>query len=107
MAGEEEACAKEEVEEERLTIYVYTMYHSYMKIRLVKWGNSLGLRIPKVFAVQLGLNSDSELEMKIDKDEIVVSKPSVPTLDEMLSQVTDDNKHEEIDFGPSVGKEVW
>ena len=78
-----------------------------MKIRLVKWGNSLGLRIPKVFAVQLGLNSDSELEMKIDKDEIVVSKPSVPTLDEMLSQVTDDNKHEEIDFGPSVGKEVW
>jgi len=45
--------------------------------------------------------------MKIDKDKIIVSKSSVPTLDEMLSQVTDDNKHEEIDFGSSVGEEVW
>lgn len=29
------------------------------------------------------------------------------SLEELLSQVTDDNLHGEIDFGPPVGKEVW
>jgi hypothetical protein len=29
------------------------------------------------------------------------------TLAELLSQVTDDNIHAEVDMGPPVGKEVW
>lgn len=29
------------------------------------------------------------------------------TLEEMLAGITDENRHEEIDFGPPVGKEVW
>jgi antitoxin component of MazEF toxin-antitoxin module len=29
------------------------------------------------------------------------------TLEELLAQITDENIHEEIDFGEAVGKEEW
>ena len=29
------------------------------------------------------------------------------TLEDLLAQVTEDNRHEVVDFGPPVGKEVW
>ena len=34
--------------------------------------------------------------------------PSRPgkTLKELVSQITDENRHEEIDFGPPVGREI-
>lgn len=29
------------------------------------------------------------------------------TLEELLAQVTDENIHEEVDFGLPVGREIW
>lgn len=29
------------------------------------------------------------------------------SLEQMLAQITEDNRHGEIDFGPPMGKEVW
>lgn len=29
------------------------------------------------------------------------------SLEQMLAQITEDNRHGEVDFGPPVGKEVW
>jgi antitoxin component of MazEF toxin-antitoxin module len=29
------------------------------------------------------------------------------SLDELVSRITPENRHEEIDFGPPVGREVW
>jgi hypothetical protein len=34
-------------------------------------------------------------------------RPTKESLDELLSRVTDENRHPEVDFGPPVGKEVW
>lgn len=36
-------------------------------------------------------------------------KPLVrePTLDEMLAQITAENRHAEVDWGSAVGKEAW
>ena len=33
--------------------------------------------------------------------------PDVPSLEELVIRITPENRHEEIDFGPPVGKEVW
>lgn len=30
-----------------------------------------------------------------------------PTLDQLVGQITDENRHTETDFGTPVGKEVW
>ena len=38
-----------------------------------KWGNSLGVRVPKALAEQLGLHDGSEIEMVLRDGEIVIS----------------------------------
>jgi len=31
----------------------------------------------------------------------------VPTLEELVAQITPENRYEETDWGPPVGKEIW
>jgi len=79
-----------------------------MRTQVQKWGNSLGLRIPKSFATEVGLNQGSPVELSLTGGRLVV-EPIVDgeeTLDDLLAQVTDENLHGEVDFGPPVGKEV-
>jgi antitoxin MazE len=80
-----------------------------MVARIKKWGNSLALRIPKELASEAGLDDNSIVEVKVRNGQLVVSRPirPVPTLDDLLEQVTPENRHEETDFGPDQGKEVW
>jgi len=80
-----------------------------VKTRIQKWGNSLALRIPKSFASEVGLECNAPVEISLVDGNLVV-KPDVqpvPSLDELLAQVTEDNMHREIDTGSAVGKEAW
>jgi antitoxin MazE len=80
-----------------------------MRTTVQKWGNSLAVRIPKTFASEAKLAEDSPVELSLEEGRLVVTP--VPrkrrTLAELLAQVTDDNIHPEVDWGPPVGKEVW
>jgi antitoxin MazE len=38
-----------------------------------RWGNSLAIRIPKAFAAQARLAEDSDVEISIEGDRIVIS----------------------------------
>lgn len=79
-----------------------------MQTRIQKWGNSLALRIPKAFAEEAQLDQDSLVEISVSEGKLIV-EPAVPryTLEELLAGVTDENIHEEFDWGRPVGKEVW
>lgn len=90
-----------------LTKDVYTMYHFGMRLRLHKWGNSLALRIPKVFAVQLGLGSGQEMEVSLDEHRLILSSPREIRLRDVVSKITPDNRHEETEWGIPAGREVW
>lgn len=77
-----------------------------MTAKLQKWGNSLGVRIPKSYVRQLNVSDGSEIEITLINDAIVI-KPVTkkPTLDELLSNVTEDNKHTEMECH-STGREL-
>jgi antitoxin MazE len=80
-----------------------------MKTRVQKWGNSLALRIPKSFATEVGLQTDSSVEVSLVKGKLVIT-PIVKrklTLRALLAQVTDNNLHREVDTGSAVGSEAW
>jgi antitoxin MazE len=79
-----------------------------MKTTVQKWGNSLAVRIPRPFAeeVQLEENSTVDLSVRGGKLVIVPAERDV-TLDSLVEQITDENRHEEVRTGPGVGKEVW
>ncbi len=76
-----------------------------------KWGNSLGIRIPKDAADRIGIDQGSELVLNvIGSENIITLKPKKArkkyTLQELLSQITPENRHKEIDFGIE-GRELF
>lgn len=82
------------------------MYTHSMKTIIHKWGNSLGLRIPKAFAVHLGIGLGEEVELSMDKNGLRIV-PSSENLERLLSQVTPRNLHRETGTGKLRGREVW
>ena len=80
-----------------------------MLTKVQTWGNGLALRIPKALAVDAHLENDSMVGVSFVEGQIIVT-PVVPveySLDELLSGVTKDNIHREVDTGIAVEKEVW
>ncbi len=77
-----------------------------MKTIVQKWGNSLGLRIPSLYAKELNLKDGSSVEI-IHKENKLIIKPKSDSLEELLSKITNDNIHSSIETGESTGKEEW
>ena len=70
-------------------------------MRVARWGNSLGLRIPKGVSLQAGLREGSRVEVEIEGSRIIIS-PARPryVLAEMLQGVTPEAMREAFDWGP-------
>jgi antitoxin MazE len=80
-----------------------------MQTRVQKWGNSLGVRIPRGLAEQIGLGAGTEVSLSAKDGQLVV-KPALPTrlsLDELIAGVTDNNLHSSVDTGSAVGVEIF
>ena len=71
-----------------------------------KWGNSLGVRIPKAIAIKVGLQEGSEIDFDIKDDQIII-RCKQQKLKDLLSQITPDNIHKEVSTGDAEGLEVW
>lgn len=80
-----------------------------MRTRVVKWGNSLGLRIPKAFAAQVRVAEGSPVDLTLEDGRLVIRAvpPCAWTLDGLLAGVTADNQHAAVDAGDAVGRESW
>ena len=80
-----------------------------MQTQVKKWGNSLALRIPKSLAERLDLKTDTEVEIQVVGDQLMIKPLPEPTLtlEELLAQITEENLHDEVGTGTAVGAEVW
>jgi antitoxin MazE len=80
-----------------------------MLTKVQRWGNSLALRIPKVFALDAQLENDSLVEISLVDGQIIVKPVSAPTwsLEELLAGIHKNNIHHEVDTGFAVGNEAW
>ena len=79
-----------------------------MKAQMVKWGNSLAVRIPKPVIEKARLKEGDSLEVEAAAEGLVeLRRPAkVPTLARLVSQITPENRYGEISTGAEVGKEV-
>lgn len=79
-----------------------------MRARVQKWGNSLGVRIPKPFAEETRLEENAEVEISVKGGKLIVEaiEPTF-TLKGLLALVTPENIHGEVSTGKRVGKEIW
>jgi antitoxin MazE len=80
-----------------------------VQTKIQKWGNSLGLRIPRALAEEAGVGAGVEVDLSVRGGDLVVSpKRRVKyRLDDLVRQVTHKNRHDEVDTGMPVGREAW
>jgi len=76
-------------------------------VKVQKWGNSLGLRIPSNLAQSVNIDNGTEVEIIEHGNQALLIKPVVkkPTLEELLAKITPENKHSEFDWGVEEGDE--
>ncbi len=79
-----------------------------MTTTIQKWGNSLGVRIPKNIATNMGLKAGSGVFVS-EKDGIMIleKKSKLLNLKKAMKDYTPENYHQEVDWGTPVGKEIW
>ena len=80
-----------------------------METRIEKCGDSLAIRIPKSVAERCNLAVDQLVTITVIGRDLNISTIGKPpaTLDELLAGITEDNLHEEVDFGALLGRELW
>ena len=83
-----------------------------MTTTIQKWGNSLGMRLPKELANNFNLKAGSQVIFIQNKNGFTIQpqeKIKIPkyTLEDMVAGITLKNRHKEFDWGKPMGKEVW
>lgn len=80
-----------------------------MQTKIGKWGNSLGLRIPRAFAAQARVEEGSTVDLSVENGSLMVRLVPVRryVLGELLKGVTSRNLHGEVATGAAVGRETW
>lgn len=80
-----------------------------MRSQVSKWGNSLGVRIPRHLAEKIQIADGTVVNIEVEGENLVVrpAKRRKYNLEELLEQITPENLHEEIDTGEPVGNEIW
>lgn len=80
-----------------------------MKFQVGQWGNSLAVKIPQHVAEALNIQANDAIEFTVSDGKLTlvpIRDQSNLTLDELLEQVIDPPESE-VDWGSSVGEEVW
>jgi len=80
-----------------------------MKAKVKKWGNSAAVRIPASVMSATHLHLDGIVDVREEEGRIIIEPVRQKTykLEDLLEGITSRNLHEEIDFGPPAGHEVW
>ena len=80
-----------------------------MITKIQKWGNSLGLRIPKSFAKEAHVEAGGRVDLSVQKGTLLIRpvRPRRYRLETLLAEITPENLHDEVPTGKAKGREVW
>jgi antitoxin MazE len=74
-----------------------------------KWGNSPALRLPKALLEQMGWGLEQKLDLVVADGKLILQPAARVSyaLDDLLGEMSEDNLHDEVDFGGVAGKELF
>ncbi len=78
-----------------------------MLVTVSKWGNSLGIRIPRGVAQDAQIAEGTELDVRVEDGRMVLEAVHTSNLDQLLARVTPENLHGEQMTDARVGREAW
>ncbi len=79
-----------------------------MQSHVAKWGNSLGVRVPKTLADQIGLAAGTRVDIVTEDDRLVIRPVrSCYSLASLLTDTTPEAyAAQAVDWGPDRGREI-
>jgi len=80
-----------------------------MQTRVQKWGNSLGLRIPRSFAVEARVKEGATVDLSVQNGQLLVRpiRAQRYSLNAILRKINRQNLHREVSTGRAIGREAW
>jgi len=81
-----------------------------MTTTIQKWGNSQGIRIPRILLEEVKWSENEPIEIKVEDNKIVIEKaPKTErkNIKELFKDYKGEYEPSEIDWGEPEGKEVW
>ncbi len=77
-----------------------------MQVLISKWGNSLGLRLPKALTAEIGVSEGQKVEIRAEGGKLVIEPVPPPyTWAQMLENTTPEAMRDAWDWGDDVGRE--
>ena len=82
-----------------------------MQTTIVKWGNSRGIRLPKLLLDSVNLSDNDMVEVTAKDSSLIIkkseNKKAYQTIQERFKDFHGDYEPIEVDWGKPVGKEIW
>lgn len=80
-----------------------------MEVKVQKWGNSDGIRIPSSYLKELGIKTNDIIDIVQEEDRIVItkSKRKKISLKERIKNYNGENLAKDFVWDECVGKEIW
>ena len=80
-----------------------------MEVKLQKWGNSVGLRIPNSLLKSLNLSMNDKVELKEEDDKIVITKSQQKrvSLEELFKNYGGGKLENTFEWDEPIGRELW
>lgn len=88
-----------------------------MEVKLTKWGNSFGIRLPKTLIDDLNLRENDSLSIESKNNQIIIKKNNYGEMiikdyaekfyGKPFSKLENVLASEEMAWGDSVGEEAW
>lgn len=82
-----------------------------MQTKIQKWGNSQGLRIPKVILEEIQSSIGDKVEIYSQEGKIIIEPVKQIrgkiSLKSLINKIPKNYKAQEVDWGKPLGKEEW
>lgn len=82
-----------------------------MTTTIVKWGNSQGIRLPKILLQNINLSENDVVDVLAENNTIIIKKAENKKKYKSIETLFDGYKGAyepvEIDWGKPVGNEIW
>ena len=80
-----------------------------MQTKIQKWGNGLGLRIPRSFAAEVQVEEGATVDLSVEDGRLLIRPLRVRkyALNVLLRKVRPRSLHGEVSTGRAVGGEAW
>ena len=79
-----------------------------MEIVVKKWGNSAAVRLPAAVMKAAKISLEQTVDVRAENGCVLIqpARSHEYRLDDLVAKITSANRHDAIDTGPAIGKEL-